>query len=43
MDIYTHALESNKKASVNVFAEPQNNAKNSDETSVMAQNYGTIQ
>ncbi len=43
MDIYTHVLESNKKASVNVFAELQNNVKNSDETSVMAQNYGTIQ
>lgn len=43
MDIYTHALESNVKASVNIFEELQNNTKNSEKKPVMAQNYGTSQ
>ncbi len=43
MDIYTHALESNKKASVNVFKELQNNINNSSKAPIMAQNYGTNQ
>lgn len=43
MDIYTHALEDNKKASVCVFEKLQNNTISSDKIPVMAQNYGTTQ
>lgn len=41
MDIYTHALESSKKASVNIFANLQNTTKSVEHLSLMAQNYGT--
>ena len=42
MDTYTHALENNKKASVNVFEELQNNINNNEKMPLMAQNNGTI-
>lgn len=42
MDTYTHALESNKKASVDVFDKLQSNVNNNI-TTTMAQNYGTTQ